>query len=119
MKIIYLSEKKYYLYIFIIIKKMNPDGNCFYRDLSYYFRENENDFNEFRILISENIINNLEKYIDFVSECQLNVDENKKDELNCVTLLKKEYIKKYGENAKKNSTFAGDIEINTIYLLFN
>lgn len=100
-----------------IIKEIKPDGNCFYCSLLYYFRDIEEDYNEFRILISEFIIQNSEKYIQIVSDDQVNIEENQKDNLNFIN----KHIKKYGENSKIDTNYEGDIEINTacLLLIFN
>ena len=42
----------------IIQKDIAKDGNCFYRSLSYYYRETEEDYPEFRKLIVRYIDNN-------------------------------------------------------------
>ena len=86
-----------------------PDGNYFYRILSYYFRDKEDNFNEFGILISEFIINN---YIPLLSNDQVNIEENQKDDFNHINILKKEYIKKYEENENRNTTLTGEVENN-------
>ena len=46
-----------------IIKDIEKDGNCFYRTLSYYYRETEQDYREFRELIVRYIENHPEEYI--------------------------------------------------------
>ena len=33
------------------VKNIMVDGNCFYRSLSFYYRQTEKDYNEFRKLI--------------------------------------------------------------------
>ena len=48
-----------------IIKTILPDGNCFYRSLSYFYRDTEDDHKEFRNLITSYISNNLDYYLDY------------------------------------------------------
>ena len=48
-----------------IIKAILPDGNCFYRSLSYFYRDTEDDHKEFRNLITSYISNNLDYYLDY------------------------------------------------------
>ena len=43
-----------------VLKKITSEGNCFYRSLSYFYRQTENDYNEFRNLILSYIENNLD-----------------------------------------------------------
>ena len=51
-----------------IEKEVLGDGNCYYRVLSYYFRQSKEFHSEFRKLIYELFINNLDKFIDFVPD---------------------------------------------------
>ena len=102
-----------------IVKEIAKDGNCFYRTLSYYFREREDDYKEFRNLISEYIMNNQEKYIPFITDDQISINSEFIDNIEYINKKKKEYIIDYGKNVSKNGTFAGDIEINTACLIFN
>ena len=50
------------------VKNIMADGNCFYRSLSFYYRQTEKDYNEFRKLIVSYIENNLDIYISFISD---------------------------------------------------
>ena len=59
-----------------IEKYITEDGNCFYRALSYYYRDNEDDFDEFRQLIVNYIKNNIEDYLIFIPEDDLNLPTN-------------------------------------------
>ena len=55
-----------------IEKEINKDGNCFYRALSYYYRQTENDFDEYRQLIVNYIENDVEEYLIFIANEDLN-----------------------------------------------
>ena len=46
-----------------IIKNIDKDGNCFYRTISYYYRNSQEDYKEFREIISSYILNNPDEYI--------------------------------------------------------
>ena len=67
-----LEEKKF------IIKNIIPDGNSFYRTLSYYFRDTEDDHAIFRTLILDYIETNKEEYIPIISdkEIKIKIEEN-------------------------------------------
>ncbi len=58
-----------------MIKKIEGDGNCFYRTLSYYFRGTEDDHNEFRALITVHIINNPDDYITAVTDDDIDIPQ--------------------------------------------
>ena len=60
-----------------IIKNIVPDRNCFYRVLSYFYRENQEEFNEFRKLITEYLENHSEQYLEFIAEEELNIPTEK------------------------------------------
>ena len=51
-----------------IIKEIEKDGNCFYRTISYYYRNTPEDYAEFRELITSYIINNPDDYIFCVTD---------------------------------------------------
>ena len=50
------------------IKTIESNENCFYPSLSYFYRNTENDYNEFRHSIAEYIKENAEYYINFIPE---------------------------------------------------
>ena len=54
------------------VKKISGDGNCFYRALSYYYRQDEKDYDEYRQLIVSYIENNIDKYLIYVADEDLN-----------------------------------------------
>ena len=56
-----------------IVKEITPDGNCFYRCLSYFYRQKENDYNEFRQLITNYIEQNIDYYLIFISDEEVNI----------------------------------------------
>ena len=60
-----LSKKEY------ICEKITPDGNCFYRSLSYFYRKDEKDYNEFMQLIISYIEQNIANYFKFISDMHL------------------------------------------------
>ena len=57
------------------------DGDYFYRAISYFYRETEDDYNEFRQLIFEFIENNIEIYLEYIPEEDV-----------CIYLMKKKMI---------------------------
>ena len=59
-----------------IIKKIEKDGNCFYRTLSYFFRDTEEDLKEFRDLFATYFLNNLDEYIFAVADEDIELEEN-------------------------------------------
>jgi len=63
-----------------IIKYIEKDGNCFYRALSYFFRETEEDHLEFRELITNYILNNPGEYIFTVTDEDINSNEDEDEE---------------------------------------
>ena len=101
-----------------IIKNIVPDGNCFYRSISYFYRETEDDYNEFRQLIFEFIENNIDIYLEYIPEEDLCIPDEKKDDINYINNIRKDYIRRYIERGKKDDTYAGDIEISTAAKLF-
>ena len=72
-----------------IIKNIDKDGNCFYRTISYYYRNSQEDYKEFREIISSYILNNPDEYIFAVTDEDIKVDDNI-DEL--IKIQKKENI---------------------------
>ena len=108
-----LNKSKY------IEKEIIQDGNCFYRSLSYYYRQTEKDYNVFRQLIVSYIESNLDEYITFITEEDLNDSNiNSYNEENILN-KKKEYLLKYTTNVKKDKEWAVYIEISTAGILFN
>ena len=73
-----------------IVKDIDKDGNCFYRTLSYYYRETEQDYREFRELIVRYIENHPEEYIFAVLDDDI-VITDQDDELS-INDKKKQYI---------------------------
>ena len=100
-----------------IIKQITKDGNCFYRTLSYYYRETENDHKEFRELIVKYIEKNPQEYYFFISDEDIgvgdNIDEHIKND------MKNQFIINYAKNASTDGEWAGDIEIATACTLLN
>ena len=91
-----------------IEKNVKGDGNCFFRVLSYYYRNDEKFYNEFRQLIHELFVENLEKFIDFFPDSAIfkeKLPENKEESL--------KLLKKYADEMIKDKTYAWDIEVAT------
>ena len=45
--------------------------------MSYFYRENQEEFNEFRKLITEYLENHSEQYLEFIAEEELNIPTEK------------------------------------------
>ena len=75
-----------------IEKYITEDGNCFYRVLSYYYRYKEDDFDEFRQLIVNYIKNNIEDYLIFIPEKDLNLPANIEYSIEFIQQKKIEYL---------------------------
>ena len=75
---------------------INPDGNCFYRCLSYFFLLNEEFYLEIKHIIIEWIENNYDKFINFFWD----------DEEN--NLTKEELAKKEFNYIKTNNSWGSD-----------
>ena len=100
-----------------VIKKINDDGNCFYRTLSYYYRETEKDHIEFRELVVKYIEQNPEEYYFAISVQDIGVTDETEEQIKID--LRKEFIKNYAKTASHEGEWAGDIEIATACTLFN
>ena len=100
-----------------IIKRINDDGNCFYRTLSYYYRETEKDHKEFRQLIVKYIEQNPEEYFFAISDQDIGVTDETDEQIKID--LRKQFIKNYARTASQEGEWAGDIEIATACTLFN
>ena len=59
-----------------ILKKIEPDGNCFFRALSYFYRNTEEDYKEFRELIARYIQNNADEYMYAVADADINITKS-------------------------------------------
>lgn len=101
------------------VKKISGDGNCFYRALSYYYRQDEKDYDEYRQLIVSYIENNIDKYLIYVADEDLNDDNINNYSPETILNKKKEYLLNYTNNAKQNKVWAGYLEISTAGILFN
>lgn len=100
-----------------IIKNIDKDGNCFYRTISYYYRNSQEDYKEFREIISSYILNNPDEYIFAVTDEDIKVDDNI-DEIIKIQ-KKRDYIIEYAKKAAIDGEWAGNIEIATVCTLFN
>ena len=112
-----IENKNSYNQSNFIIKKIEEDGNCFYRTLSYFFRETEKDHLEFRELITNYILNNAGEYIFAVTDDDINLKEDEEEENKIKK--KEDFIVRYAETASKEGEWAGDIEIATACTLFD
>ena len=97
-----LSYAKYYE------KNVTGDGNCFFRVISYYYRKDENYYNEFRQLILDLFVENIEKFIDFSPHAYIVGNTEPENEEQILHILNQ-----YGEKMGQDKTWAGDIEIAT------
>ena len=70
-------------------KQITPDGNCYYRCLSYYYRGTEEYHLEFRQLISELFENNLEKFISSYPDPDILGEKEPENEEEIMIFLKK------------------------------
>ena len=87
-------------------KQITPDGNCYYRCLSYYYRGTEEYHLEFRQLISELFENNLEKFISSYPDPDILGEKEPENEEEIMN-----FLKKYANYIKKPKVYAGDQEI--------
>lgn len=55
-------------YLDYIEKEITPDGNCFFRAISYYFREDEENHFEFRRMLYEWLLENKSIFIEMFPE---------------------------------------------------
>lgn len=62
------SKKTCLAYIEYIEKKIKGDGNCFFRAVSYYYRNNEDDHAELRLLLYQWLNNNRDLFINMIPE---------------------------------------------------
>lgn len=97
-------------------KDIEKDGNCYYRCLSYYYRNTQEYHLEFRKLISEIFENNLDRFIDnYPDNNILGIPEpkNKEEILNLLKL--------YAQKMKEPDFYAGDHELilTSYYLNIN
>ena len=101
-----------------IIKDIYPDGNCFYRSISYFYRETEEDYAEFREMITLYMEKNIDSYINYIALEELNIENEDIDNEDLIKAKKIQYLQEYIDTAKNNGTYAGDIEISTSAILF-
>jgi len=88
------------------IKNVRGDGNCYFRCISYYFRESELYYNEYRQPIYELFKENVDKFTDYVPDHEILDEPEPKTEEDILNLLKK-----YAETIKINGTWSGDYEL--------
>ena len=94
-------------------KDVFPDGNCYYRVLSYYYRETEEFHKEFRELIYNLYINNKHMFLESVPDYEyIGLPKPKNDE-DIENLLNE-----YGKYINTPNSYAGDIEIALTSLYF-
>jgi hypothetical protein len=94
-------------------KDVLPDGNCYYRVLSYYYRETEEFHKEFRELIYNLYINNKHMFLESVPDYEyIGLPKPKNDE-DIENLLNE-----YGKYINTPNSYAGDIEIALTSLYF-
>ena len=98
-------------------KEIEKDDNCFYRTLSYYYRETEQDYRELRELMVRYIENNSEEYIFAVPDDDIIITAQD-DELS-INAKKIQNILNYVKYAYRDGIYAGDLEITIACILFN
>ena len=102
-----------------VVKNITADGNCFYRSLSFYYRQTEKDYDEFRKFIVSYIENNLDHYISFITDEEINDPYFNNYSESIKINKKKEYLLDYTQKAKQDKVWAGYLEISTASILFN
>ena len=55
-------------YLDYIEKEITPDGNCFFRAISFHFREDEENHFEFRRMLYEWLLENKSIFIEMIRE---------------------------------------------------
>ena len=95
-----------------IQKNINPDGNCFYRCISYFFRQTEEAYPEFRNLLYDWMVNNKESFIDIIPEETSNNTQLSKEER-----LKK--LNKLIDNINTDAEWGADLEISGMSVILN
>ena len=98
------------------MKEIIWDGNCFYREISYFYRKNQDEYKEFRQLIVQNIYNYPDEYFTAVGDEDIDISENE-DELSIYN--KKISFIKLCKISIKDGAFAGDLEIISACTIFN
>lgn len=76
-------------YMDYIEKKVKGDGKCYFRVQSYYYRNDEKFYNEFRKLIHELFFENLEKFIEFFPDSDIFKEKPPENKEESLKLLKK------------------------------
>ena len=92
----------------IINKKINPDGNCFYNAISYYYHLTEEYHENYREMIYSACANSIDELKEFMFSDSDN-DLNEEDRISKT----KEYI----NNIRINGNWAGDFEINKMAII--
>ncbi len=95
-----------------IEKQINPDGNCFYRAICYFYRESEEEYYEFRNLTYEYLIYNKKKFIHMIP------DEYKgKKDLTYEERMK--ILENKIDKIRNDKEWAGDLAISALCLMLN
>ena len=87
--------------------------------MSYYYRQEEKDYDEYRQLIVAYIENNIEDYLIYVADEDSNGLNINNYSPQTILSKKKEYSMNYTNNAKQNKVWSGYLEINTSGILVN
>ena len=85
------------------IKNITGDDNCFYRTISYYYRDNEEEYKDFRNLITEYKENNKAIFYDFITEQDLDIEYKDYNEIE-INKKRNEYMTNYLKKARKEIT---------------
>ena len=82
-------------------KNVKADGNCYFRCLSYYYRDTEEYYNEFRLLIYELFKANIKTFIDYPPDYKMFNKSQPKNEKEILELLNL-----YAEKIKEDKNWA-------------
>ena len=102
----YIINKEYLPKEYIEEIEINPDGNCFYNNLSYFYTGKEVYHRFFRMLIYIYIKENEDSII--INSPYILIDGDKNIDTD-----------KYIENIKKDTFYAGDMELSNCIKIFD
>ena len=86
-----------------IIKHIGKNGNSFYRTLSYFYKDIEDDYNQFRNLIISFIEEHKNQYIDHITEEEAEIPKESVENEEIKILKKTEYLNKYIKETYKDA----------------
>lgn len=91
--------------IILSAKTIEKDGNCFYRTISYFYRDTEDDYQEFREIISSYIEDNIEFYIEYIPDEEVDIPKERDNDNDFKKNKKLDYMHNYFKDAKKKWNF--------------